>query len=145
MNTEKIFIPKLEKNSAEHYEFLSQGFNLWFDIARYLEDSLIKTVVIRNNGVLIAVSFFQIKEIEVLNLYTFVTPSHRRLGINKAIKAFVEQFSIENGKQQIVSHVREHNLASQRSLQSSGYIVDKDFRDTYKDGCKKIRMVKFLP
>lgn len=144
MNIKKSFVPKLENNSIEHYNFLCQGFNLWFDLERYLEDSRIKTVAVRYKNEIIAVSCFRIKDIEILNLYTFVVPSHRRLGLNKAIKTFVEQFSIENEKLKIVSHVREHNFASLKSLESAGYVVDKDFIDIYADGCKKLRMIKTL-
>lgn len=134
----------IEPNSKEHYSFLSYEFSPWFTESRFLLDSKIQTVVARNSEKILAVSTFQIKCKEILNLYTLVLPSYRKMGINKKIKSFIENLPEAIEKNLLVSHVRYNNSASLKSLRDSGYQEDKTFNGTYFDGCKKLRMFKQL-
>lgn len=136
------FLVEIETNSKEHYAFLCIGFNPWFSEDRFLDDNSIKTVAVRSNEMLIGMSCYRIKKDEILNLYTYISPNFRKRGINRNIKSLIE---INNSdKKQIVSHVREQNIPSIKSLLSSGYVIDPDFNKHYSDGSKMLRMFKVL-
>lgn len=138
---------KFAKKVLKHYDLLSSEFDICFSKKEFLFRKDLFIVEVHANKELAAASVFRLRitpyNQKIIRLfYTVVKKQYRGHGINKSIKAFIENYAIEIGVNKILASARESNMASRRSLLSSGFKEDCTHDLYYKDGERKISFVK---
>lgn len=150
-----IGIPRIEQKTKEHFDFMSKYFKMYFTLGDFLKRKDLFVVVIRDDDsnivalTLVRETWMKVPEgystFSVLRVvFTIVDEDYRGHGLNQILLDFVYDYGKENGAKYIVANIRESNVVSIRSFMKNGFSLSNIKTKPYKNGEKKVRVVKFI-
>lgn len=89
---------------------------------------------------------FEITKFKIYRVvFTLVDEDYRGQGRNQELLDFVYDYAKkQNDVRYIIANIRESNTPSLKSFEKNGYKISKIKTKSYKNGEKKIRVVKFI-
>lgn len=131
-----IVIRNCEK-SLITYEFMSKYLDI-IDYDAYINNDNLYQVAAYDNYEIIGLSIYRMKDGKIHMNYSAISPDYRNKGINKLLKLKIIEIGKSNNCSIITVNVRESNIQSLRSLQSSGFVINTSVDLYYPDGEKKL-------
>jgi ribosomal protein S18 acetylase RimI-like enzyme len=140
INSSDLVVKEISK-SQETFSLMS----LYFKVGKfktYMADNYLFQVGVFYNGELVGLRWLKMKDNLIQLQYSVVKEDYRGNGINGLMLKWVDQAAVENGVDLVTVHVRESNIASLKSLQKAGFIVNENATGFYANNEKKINLYK---
>jgi len=137
-------IIKKEPKTLDTFTFAHEHFKAIAPDYYFFRKTLHQVVAYKNNEI-IGMRIFKVrpKSKQILLCWAIVAKDERNKDINKMMFEEIEKFGKSIGIRTFISNIREHNIASLKSLLGSGFIINVNAEESfYENGDKRISLIK---